>query len=82
MTEPQRVVVTKAEWDERWNRYRALIGGTLETQVPERTAEEIMRDFERLRGELEDGRTYWRFQRDRLDAIYKRRNAKEPECQS
>lgn len=41
-----------------------------------------MRDFERLRGELEDGGSYWEFQRDRLDAIYKRRNAKESECKS
>ena len=41
--------------------------------------ETVMCDFERLKGECEGEGTWWPYQRDRLDAIYKRRKLAQDE---
>lgn len=82
MIEPARVVIDKSVWDALWQHYRTLIGGTTEMLLSERDRYRTMQDFERLRGDLEDGKFGYReFQIDRIFAIDGRRNAtvqKEP----
>ncbi len=74
MIRPSEIVVTKIAWDDLWQRYRVLIGGTIEALgLEEHITYRLMQDFERLKGELETGQSYWEWQRDRLDAIYRRR---------